>query len=96
MAERGLKVIDGASLRSTDLTLPEFTTSISGDHLIKLLLSAVSASLSGLTLPETLVSSALRRLDTGESFPSKEFQVDEAFAAANDLIAAVADQLEGI
>lgn len=96
MAERGLKVIDGASLRSTDLTLPELTTSITGDHLIKLVLSAVSTSLSGLTLPENVVSSAFRRLDVGESFPSKEFQVDEAVVVAKDLITAIADQLEGL
>lgn len=96
MAERGLKVIDGASLRSTDLTLPELTTSITGDHLIKLVLSAVSTSLSGLTLPENVVSSAFRRLDVGESFPRKEFQVDEAVVVAKDLITAIADQLEGL
>lgn len=96
MAERGLKVIDGASLRSTDLTLPEFTSTITADHLIKLVQSAVSASLSGLTLPEYVVSLALRRLNVVESFPSKEFQVDEASVVAKDLITAIADQLEGL
>ncbi|KAL1802712.1 hypothetical protein ACET3Z_031359 [Daucus carota] len=94
MADRGLKVIDGADLRSADLTLPELTSTVTGDHLIKLVESAVSASLFGLTLPEYLKSSALRRLDIGESFATKEFQVDEARVVAKDLIAAIADQLQ--
>ena len=96
MADRGLKVIDGADLRSTDLTLPELTSTVTGDHLIKLVESAVSASLFGLALPEYLKSSALRRLDIGESLATKEFQVEEARVVAKDLIAAVADQLQGL
>lgn len=94
MAERGLKVIDGASLRSIDLTLPDLTTTITGDHLIQLVQSAVSTSLSGLTLPENLKSLAFRRLNFGESFPSTEFQVDDALVVAKDLITAIADQLQ--
>ncbi|XP_074323922.1 uncharacterized protein LOC141660835 [Apium graveolens] len=94
MAERALKVIDGASLRSADLTLPDLTTSLFGDQIVKLVLSAVSASLSGLTLPESLVSSALQSLNVGESFPIKEFQADVAFAVAKELINAIAHQLE--
>ncbi|XAR63600.1 hypothetical protein NMG60_11023600 [Bertholletia excelsa] len=96
MSEGGLTVIDGSHLRDIDLSLPESAGNVIGAQLLEIAESRASSSLFGLSLPENLKSSALKRLDDVDSasFSSRELDRDQASSFLRDYITAIADQLK--
>lgn len=97
MADGGLTVLDGTQLRSVDYSLQEPDGTITGDRVLKLAESIASSSLFGLTLPESLKSSALSRLNVDDvSFRRTELRIDQASAKIKDFISAIADELQGV
>ncbi|CAH2080662.1 unnamed protein product, partial [Thlaspi arvense] len=92
----GLTVIDGSHLRDIDLSLPESAGNVIGAQLLEIAESRASSSLFGLSLPENLKSSALKRLDDVDSasFSSRELDRDQASSFLRDYITAIADQLK--
>lgn len=97
MADGGLTVLDGTLLRSVDYSLQEPYGTITGDRVLKLAESIASSSLLGLTLPESLKSSALSRLNVDDvSFRRTELRRDQASAKIKDFISAIADELQGV
>ncbi|KAM7508513.1 hypothetical protein LguiA_018966 [Lonicera macranthoides] len=98
MAEGGLTVVDGTQLRSVDLSLPEsIDSTITGAFVIELAYSVASSALFGITLPENLKLSALKRLDfdfDADSFRSTELDRELASSKVKDFVTAIADQLK--
>ncbi|KAM1470683.1 hypothetical protein ACFXTH_041231 [Malus domestica] len=62
MSDEVLTVLNGSHLRAVDLTLPEADASLTGAQVLDLAVSKAYSSLFDLSLPQSLKSSALRRI----------------------------------
>ncbi|GAB2287423.1 hypothetical protein Dimus_021800 [Dionaea muscipula] len=96
MAQGGLKLIDGTQLRTSDFSLPDTDGYISGARVLELAESRSSQSLYGLSLPENLKSSALKRLDIIDlvTFRGQKLAADDASRVMTQYITAIADELK--
>ena len=65
MADEGL-TIDREKLQFADLSLPESDVTFTGAQLLDVADSKVSSLLGGLSLPDTVMSSALKQLNVGD------------------------------
>ena len=65
MADEGL-TIDREKLQFADLSLPESDVTFTGAQLLDVADSKVSFLLGGLSLPDTVMSSALKQLNVGD------------------------------
>lgn len=99
MSELGLTVLDGKHLRAVDLSIPESDTAVTGAHVLDVAESRASSSLLGVSLPESIKSSAFQRLDfdgDAVSFRLAELDRDRASSLLKDYLTAIADQLQGM
>ncbi|KAH7571909.1 hypothetical protein JRO89_XS04G0165300 [Xanthoceras sorbifolium] len=104
MSDGGFTVLDGTQLRllSLPLTVKTPTDSnsavVTGAYVIDLVESEASSSLFGVSLPENLKSSALKRAVSGKYdvafFRSKELDADHASEVATNYLTAIADELK--
>ncbi|XP_008218259.1 PREDICTED: uncharacterized protein LOC103318633 [Prunus mume] len=96
MSDGALKVLDGNHLRAIDLSLPEAEVSLTGAQVLDLADSKASSSLFGLSLPQSLKSSALKRisLQDDDVFRLKELDREQALKVITDYITAIADELK--
>lgn len=96
MSDGALTVLDGNHLRAIDLSLPEAEVSLTGAQVLDLADSKASSSLFGLSLPQSLKSSALKRisLQDDDVFRLKELDRDQALKVITDYITAIADELK--
>ncbi|KAA8544923.1 hypothetical protein F0562_019682 [Nyssa sinensis] len=94
MSDGGLTVLDGTHLRAVDLSLQESEDIVTGAQLLELAESRASSALFGLSLPECLKSSALKRLDIDSvSFRREEIDRDQASSKLKKYVTAIADEL---
>ncbi|KAF4360401.1 hypothetical protein F8388_002727 [Cannabis sativa] len=93
MSDGPLTVLDGTHLQPLNLTLPP---SLTGAQLLDLADSTASASLFGLTLPQTLKSSALQRINlrNDDVFLRTELTPEQASHTIKLYIDAIADELK--
>ena len=98
MADEGLTIVDGEKLRFADLSLPESDVTFTGAQLLDVADSKVSFLLVGLSLPDTMMSSALKRLNVGDviNFRCAELNREEASSKFREYVIAIADELQGI
>ena len=98
MADEGLTIVDGEKLRFADLSLPESDVTFTGAQLLDVADSKVSSLLGGLSLPDTVKSSALKRLNVGDviNFRCAELDREEASSKFREYVIAIADELQGI
>ncbi|KAM1353990.1 hypothetical protein ACFX2H_033397 [Malus domestica] len=96
MSDGALTVLDGSHLRGVDLILPDADASLTGAQVLDLAVSKVSSSLFGLSLPQSLKSSALRRnsLQDDDAFRSAELDRAQALKVIGEYITAIADELK--
>ncbi|GMH10476.1 hypothetical protein Nepgr_012317 [Nepenthes gracilis] len=97
MSDGSLKVIDGVELRAADFSFPESGSTVAGAGVLELAESRASQSLYGLSLPESLKSSAFKRLNLPDdllTFRGKEISTDQASRVLGDYITAMADELK--
>ncbi|CAN6714845.1 unnamed protein product [Malus baccata var. baccata] len=96
MSDGALTVLDGSHLRAVDLTLPDADASLTGAQVLDLAVSKASSSLFGLSLPQSLKSSALRRigLQDDDVFRSAELDRAQALKVIGEHITAIADELK--
>ena len=99
MSDAGVSTfLDGAHLLDLHVTLPESDVAFTGAQVLDLADSAVSSSLFSLSLPQTLKSSALQRINiqNDDVFRRTELAPDQASQTIKLYIAAIADELKGI
>lgn len=103
MSDGGLTVVDGAQLLrslSLPIKLPESdAAAFTGAYVLDFADSKASSSLFGLSLPQNLKSSALKRATVSDdevTFRSKELDGDRASEFATNYLTAIADELTGI
>ena len=98
MADGGLTIFNGQQIRVADLSLPESDVTFTGARLLDVADSKVSSLLSGLSLPDSVKSSALKRVNVGDvdGFRCAELDRQEASSKFKDYVIAIADELEGI
>lgn len=99
MSDGVLTVLDGTHLRAANLSPPDSNVALTGAELLDLADSTVSSALFGLALPQTLKSSALRRIgirDNDDVFRRTELAPDQASQTIKLYIAAIADELQGM
>ncbi|XP_050381143.1 uncharacterized protein LOC126798270 [Argentina anserina] len=97
MSDGALTVLDGSHLRAVDLSLPDSDVTLTGGHVLDLADSKASSSLFGLSLPEGLKSSALKRINVqadDDVFRQAELDRHQALKLAGDYIAAIANELK--
>ncbi|CAB4315917.1 unnamed protein product [Prunus armeniaca] len=96
MSDGALTVLDGNHLRAIDLSLPEAEVNLTGAQVLDLADSKASSSLFGLSLPQSLKSSALKRisLQDDDVFRLKELDREQALKVITDYITAIADELK--
>ncbi|XP_024025187.1 uncharacterized protein LOC21407316 [Morus notabilis] len=97
MSDGVLTVLDGTHLRATNLSPPDSNVALTGAELLDLADYTVSSALFGLALPQTLMSSALRRIgirDNDDVFRRTELAPDQASQTIKLYIAAIADELQ--
>ncbi|XP_077245442.1 calcium-binding EF hand family protein [Tasmannia lanceolata] len=97
MADGGLTVLDGTQLRAIDPRLPNPNAAVNGATILHVAESIASSSLFGLSLPDNLKSSALKRINADAvSFSLTEFHnEEEASSELRNYIIALADELKG-
>lgn len=97
MANGGLTVVDGSTLRADDLRLPLPDGAVSGARLLQHAESEVAARLFGLSLPDPLRSAAFRRLAGGDarSFEEEVIDADSVKRKVREYLLALADDLAG-
>ncbi|XP_044468948.1 uncharacterized protein LOC123198324 [Mangifera indica] len=100
MSDGGLTVVDGTQLLrslSLPIKLPESdAAAFTGAYVLDFADSKASSSLFGLSLPQNLKSSALKRAavsDDEATFRSKELDGDRASEFATNYLTAIADEL---
>ncbi|GAB4855399.1 hypothetical protein Ancab_024022 [Ancistrocladus abbreviatus] len=95
MCDAGIVILDGSQLSDADISLPSFDDKISGSRALELAESRASQSLCGLSLPENLKSSAIKRLNLDDivSFQGTQLSADQASRLFKDYITAIADEL---
>lgn len=100
MSDGSLTVLDGTHLGAIDfsLPLPVSDVALTGAQVLDIADSTVSSSLFGLSLPQNLKSSALRRINIPDAdvFRSSELSPERASETIKLYITAIADQLKGI
>ncbi|OAY44237.1 uncharacterized protein LOC110620392 [Manihot esculenta] len=96
MSEGGMTVLDGTQLRSLQVSLPVSDVTLTGAKLLDFADSISSDSLFGLSLPQCLKSSALRRVNVYDdvSFRRSELTKEAATSKLNDYLTAIADELK--
>ncbi|XP_031268868.1 uncharacterized protein LOC116127363 [Pistacia vera] len=101
MSDGGLTLVDGTQLLrslSLPLTLPDSDAAVlTGAHVLDFADSKASSSLFGLSLPQNLKSSALKRAavsDDDVNFRSKELDRDHASKLVTNYLTAIADVLK--
>ncbi|PRQ41847.1 hypothetical protein RchiOBHm_Chr3g0451171 [Rosa chinensis] len=96
MSDGALTVLDGTHLRAVDLSLPDSDVILTGGHVLDLADSKASSSLFGLSLPQGLKSSALKRVNVQDDDVFRQAELDrhQALKLAGDYIAAIADELK--
>eukprot|EP00258_Populus_trichocarpa_P040352 XP_024456371.1 uncharacterized protein LOC18098963 isoform X2 [Populus trichocarpa] len=99
MSDGGITVLDGNTLRSLHLSLPEHTLTLTGAQVLDFAESEASQSLLGISLPPHLKSSALRRMnidgvDDVTSFQLTELSREQASRKLSDYLSAIADELK--
>ena len=100
MSDGGITVLDGNTLRSLHVSLPEDTLTLTGAQVLDFAESEASQSLLGISLPPHLKSSALRRMnidgvDDVTSFQLTELSREQASRKLSDYLSAIADELKG-
>ncbi|RWV88072.1 hypothetical protein GW17_00049875 [Ensete ventricosum] len=95
MANGGLTVVDGSTLRADDLRLPLPDGAVSGARLLQHAESEAAARLFGLSLPDPLRSAAFRRVAGGDarSFEEEVIDADSARRKVREYLLALADDL---
>ena len=98
MADEGLTIVDGEKLRFADLSLPESDVTFTGAQLLDVADSKVSSLLGGPSLPDTVMSSALKRLNVGDviNFRCAELDREEASSKFREYVIAIADELQEV
>ncbi|CAK7340961.1 unnamed protein product [Dovyalis caffra] len=101
MSDGGITILDGDTLRSLHVSLQDDTVSLTGGQVLDLAESEASQSLFGLSLPQHLKSSALRRInidgvDVDVDFRRTELSREEASRKLSEYLSAIADELKGI
>ncbi|KAJ6413810.1 hypothetical protein OIU84_006585 [Salix udensis] len=99
MSDGGIMVLDGNTLRSLHVSLPEDRVTLTGAQVLDFAESEASQSLFGISLPPHLKSSALRRInidgvDDDTSFRRTELSREEASRKLSDYLSAIADELK--
>ncbi|KAF9681714.1 hypothetical protein SADUNF_Sadunf05G0031400 [Salix dunnii] len=99
MSDGGMMVLDGNTLRSLHVSLPEDRVTLTGAQVLDFAESEASQSLFGISLPPHLKSSALRRINidgVGDdtSFRRTELSREEASRKLSDYLSAIADELK--
>ncbi|XP_059438104.1 uncharacterized protein LOC132170959 [Corylus avellana] len=96
MSDGVLTILDGSQLRSLDLTLPGGDVALTGGEVLDLAESRASSALFGISLPDTLKRSALRRIyvDDVVSFSRTQLGRDQVSQYLSDYHSAIADQLK--
>ncbi|KAL3591375.1 hypothetical protein D5086_010015 [Populus alba] len=99
MSDGGITVLDGNTLRSLHVSLPEDTLTLTGAQVLDFAESKSSQSLLGISLPPHLKSSALRRMnidgvDDDTSFQRTELSREQASRKLGDYLSAIADELK--
>ncbi|XP_062084488.1 uncharacterized protein LOC133790744 [Humulus lupulus] len=96
MSDGPLTVLDGTHLRALNVTLTPSDAALTGAQLLDLADSAASASLFGLTLPQTLKASALQRINllNDDVFLRTGLAPEQASHTIKLYIDAIADELK--
>ncbi|KAH8507506.1 hypothetical protein H0E87_009886 [Populus deltoides] len=99
MSDGGITILDGNTLRSLHVSLPEDTVTLTGAQVLDFAESEASQSLLGISLPPHLKSSALRRMnidgvDDVTSFQLTELSQEQASRKLSDYLSAIADELK--
>nr|DAD19696.1 TPA_asm: hypothetical protein HUJ06_021159 [Nelumbo nucifera] len=94
MNDGGMKILDGASLRSVDVLLPEIDGAITGAQVLEIAEAKASSSLFGIALPEHLKAAALKRINIDPvSFRSTELDREQSSSKLKEYVIAIADEL---
>ncbi|KAJ8759425.1 hypothetical protein K2173_006953 [Erythroxylum novogranatense] len=96
MSDGAITVLDGASLRSIHLLPPSSDDPLTGAQILDLADSKASEYLLGVSLPQTLKSSALKRVNVDDvvTFRRTELSRDAASEKLNNYVAAIANELK--
>ncbi|XP_048433137.1 uncharacterized protein LOC125473848 [Pyrus x bretschneideri] len=96
MSDGALTVLDGSHLRGVDLTMLDADASLTGAQVLDLAVSKASSSLFGLSLPQSLKSSALSRisLQDDDAFRNAALDRAQALKVIGEYITAIADELK--
>nr|GMD42027.1 Trigger factor like [Ipomoea batatas] len=99
MMDEVLTVLDGTQLSAVDLSPPLCDgngSTLTGAQVLELAESKISSSIFGLALPETVKSSALKRLGIADegSFRGAELDREKAASTLRNFVAAVVDVLK--
>ncbi|KAF6161800.1 hypothetical protein GIB67_008561 [Kingdonia uniflora] len=97
MSDGHLTILDGTHLRALQLHLPSTTDAINGAQLRSLAESSASSSMFDISLPQTLTSNALKRLnlDDSNTFDSTILDRTKASSKLWDYVTAIANELRG-
>ena len=103
MSDGALTIVDGTQLRAADLTevaAEDDADLMTGAKVLELAESRATSALFGLSLPQTLKSSALRSINLNDeddvvSFRQTHLSSDQASLKLNHYLTAIADQLKG-
>lgn len=103
MSDGALTIVDGTQLRAADLTIVAAENDadlMTGAKVLELAESRASSALFGLSLPQTLKSSALQSINLNDedhvvSFRQTHLSSDQASLKLNHFLTAIADQLKG-
>ncbi|XP_043692034.1 uncharacterized protein LOC122642589 [Telopea speciosissima] len=94
MADGGLAVLDGSSLRAVDPRLPETDDPFTGTQVLEIADSQVSSFFFGLSLPHNLKATALKRINVDiDNFPETELDREQASSKLKDYVIAIASEL---
>lgn len=101
MLDEVLTVLDGTQLSAVDLSPPLCDgngNTLTGAQVLELAESKISASIFGLALPETVKSSAVKRLGIADeaSFWGAELDREKAASTLRNYVDAVVDVLKGV
>ncbi|KAG6647267.1 hypothetical protein I3843_07G065300 [Carya illinoinensis] len=96
MSDSALTILDGTHLRALDQTLPDHGPALTGAEVLDLADSRVSSALFGVSLPETVKSSALQSIHVNDvlSFRHTQLSRDQASRSLADYLNAIADRLK--
>uniref|UniRef100_A0A2P2NH29 Uncharacterized protein MANES_09G153500 n=1 Tax=Rhizophora mucronata TaxID=61149 RepID=A0A2P2NH29_RHIMU len=98
MSDTAMTILDGNNLRSLHVSLPESDDSVSftGAQVLHLAESKASESIFGLSLPQTVKSSALKRINVDDdvTFRQAELTREAAAEKLNAYLTAIADELK--